>query len=171
MTQGHEASKCCWKNDSNRLACCRVAKSFQLMKNTIRASLVVQWLGIPVVKPANVGDTSLIPSRKIPRASGQLSPCATTPEAATREATTMRSLHTVSRERPCTPGRPNTAKKQTKQHNEAKCRKNEVCLYRIITQSIIQLLSCVQLFETPRTAACQASLSFTVSEFAQIHVH
>ena len=129
MTQGHEASKCCWKNDSNRLACCRVAKSFQLMKNTIRASLVVQWLGIPVVKPANVGDTSLTPSRKIPRASGQLSPCATTPEAATREATTMRSLHTVSRERPCTPGRPNTAKKQTKQHNEAKCRKNEVCLH------------------------------------------
>ena len=27
----------------------------------------------------------------------------------------------------------------------------------------VQLLSCVQLFATPRTAACEASLSFTVS--------
>ena len=27
---------------------------------------------------------------------------------------------------------------------------------------VIQLLNCVQLFETPWTAACQASLSFTV---------
>ena len=30
---------------------------------------------------------------------------------------------------------------------------------------------CVQLFVTPWTAACQASLSFTISEFAQAHVH
>ena len=29
----------------------------------------------------------------------------------------------------------------------------------------------VQLFATPWTAACQASLSFTISQFVQIHVH
>ena len=34
----------------------------------------------------------------------------------------------------------------------------------------VQSLSLAQLFVTPWTAACQASLSFTVSEFAQIHV-
>ena len=33
---------------------------------------------------------------------------------------------------------------------------------RVTTIVIIQLLSCVQLFATPWTAACQASLSFTV---------
>ena len=61
-------------------------------------------------------------------------------------------------------------KKKYAKHNEVK-HKNEVCLYWIITQSIVQLLSCVQLFKTPWTAACQAFLSFTISEFAQIHVH
>ena len=35
----------------------------------------------------------------------------------------------------------------------------------------VQLLSCVQLFVTPWTAARQYSLSFTLLEFAQIHVH
>ena len=30
--------------------------------------------------------------------------------------------------------------------------------------AVVQLLSCVQLFETPWTAACQASLSFTISQ-------
>ena len=37
--------------------------------------------------------------------------------------------------------------------------------------SSVQSLSHVQLFVTPWTAACQASLSFPVPEFAQIHVH
>ena len=37
---------------------------------------------------------------------------------------------------------------------------------------IVQLLSCVQLFATPWTAACQASLSITkLWELAQTHVH
>ena len=87
-------------------------KAFNWWK-TIRASLVVQWLGIPVVKPANVGDMSLILSRKIPHTSGQISPRATTSEPTTREATTMRNLHAVSWESPCTPGRPSTAKTRT----------------------------------------------------------
>ena len=36
---------------------------------------------------------------------------------------------------------------------------------------VVQLLSCVQLFVTPWTATHQASLSFIISEFPQIHVH
>ena len=36
---------------------------------------------------------------------------------------------------------------------------------------ILQLLSCVWVFMTPWTAACQAPLSFTLPELAQIHVH
>ena len=36
---------------------------------------------------------------------------------------------------------------------------------------VVQSLCHVQLFATPWTAACQASLSFTILEFAQIHVH
>ena len=36
---------------------------------------------------------------------------------------------------------------------------------------VIQSLSCVWLFAIPWTTACQASLSFTISELAQIHVH
>ena len=36
---------------------------------------------------------------------------------------------------------------------------------------IFQLLSCVQLFVTLWTAAFQSSLSFTISQFAQTHVH
>ena len=36
---------------------------------------------------------------------------------------------------------------------------------------VVQLLSCVWLFVTPRTAAWQAFLSFTISQFAQTHVH
>ena len=35
---------------------------------------------------------------------------------------------------------------------------------------VVQLLSCVRLFVTPWTAARWAPLSFTISEFAQIHV-
>ena len=31
-------------------------------------------------------------------------------------------------------------------------------------EAVVQLLSCVQLFVTPWTAACQASLSFTISQ-------
>ena len=37
--------------------------------------------------------------------------------------------------------------------------------------AVVQLLSHVQLFVTPWTAACQASLSITISQFAQSHVH
>ena len=37
--------------------------------------------------------------------------------------------------------------------------------------SLVQSLSCVQLFATPWTAAHQASLSFTISQFAQTRVH
>jgi len=36
---------------------------------------------------------------------------------------------------------------------------------------VVQLLSSGWLFANPWTAACQASLSFTISEFAQTHVH
>ena len=36
---------------------------------------------------------------------------------------------------------------------------------------VVQLLSCVRLFATQWTVAHQASLSFTVSEFAETHVH
>ena len=35
----------------------------------------------------------------------------------------------------------------------------------------VQLLSHVQLFMTPWTAACQASISFTISQSAQTHIH
>ena len=35
--------------------------------------------------------------------------------------------------------------------------------YRIVKVGIVQSLSLVQLFGTPRTAACRASLSFTIS--------
>ena len=36
---------------------------------------------------------------------------------------------------------------------------------------VVKSLSCVQLFVTPRIATCQASLSFIISDFAQVHVH
>ena len=36
---------------------------------------------------------------------------------------------------------------------------------------VVQLLSYVQLFATLWTTACQASLSFTISKFAQTHFH
>ena len=36
---------------------------------------------------------------------------------------------------------------------------------------VVQLLSPVWLFATPLTAACQNSLSFTVSQFAETHIH
>ena len=36
---------------------------------------------------------------------------------------------------------------------------------------VLQLLNLVWLFETPWTAACQASLSFTMLEFVQTYVH
>ena len=37
--------------------------------------------------------------------------------------------------------------------------------------AVVQLLSRVQLFVIPWIAARQASLSFTIAQFAQIHVH
>ena len=71
------------------------------------------WLSV-----SNAGDKGLIPgSWKIPYATEQLSPCATTGEpglwspcSAAREATAMRSPLTASREKPEQPQRPSTAK-------------------------------------------------------------
>ena len=40
-----------------------------------------------------------------------------------------------------------------------------------LVAAVVQSLSCVRLFVTPWTVACQASLFFTVLEFAQTHVH
>ena len=39
------------------------------------------------------------------------------------------------------------------------------------SQIVVQLLSHVWLFETPGTASQHAPLSFTISQFAQIHIH
>ena len=36
--------------------------------------------------------------------------------------------------------------------------------FTILNEIDVQSLSCVQLFATPGTAACQASLSFTISQ-------
>ena len=44
-------------------------------------------------------------------------------------------------------------------------------LHTLIYFVVVQLLSCVRLFTTPSTAAHQVSLSFTISEFSQTHVH
>ena len=42
----------------------------------------------------------------------------------------------------------------------------------LVVVIVVQLLSHVRLFATPWTAACQASLSFTIlPELAQTHVH
>ena len=38
------------------------------------------------------------------------------------------------------------------------------CTYIIVVVSVVQLLSCAQLFAITWTAACQASLSFTISQ-------
>ena len=38
------------------------------------------------------------------------------------------------------------------------------CAVTISTSVVVQSLSCVRLFVTPWTAACQASLSFTISQ-------
>ena len=40
-----------------------------------------------------------------------------------------------------------------------------------IPSLVVQFLSLIRLFGTPWTVACRLSLSFAVSEFAQIHVH
>ena len=37
--------------------------------------------------------------------------------------------------------------------------------------AVVQLPSCIWLFATPWTAKCQASLSLTLPEFTQVHVH
>ena len=44
-------------------------------------------------------------------------------------------------------------------------------LYFQFTIIIVQLLSCIWLLQMPWTAVSQAFVSFTVSEFAQTHVH
>ena len=51
------------------------------------------------------------------------------------------------------------------QHNKTTVGKCLMILYRIETEFgfAVQFLSCVWLFVTPWTAACQASLSFTIS--------
>ena len=48
---------------------------------------------------------------------------------------------------------------------------NEIHSYKDLKSGpvVVQSLGCVRLFAPPWAAACQASLSFTVSEFAQIH--
>ena len=46
-----------------------------------------------------------------------------------------------------------------------------MCVFIFVFVVVVQLLSHVQLFATPGTAACQAPLSFTLLELAQIHVH
>ena len=38
------------------------------------------------------------------------------------------------------------------------------CNYNFLINIVVQLLSCVRLFVTPWTAACQASLSFVISQ-------
>ena len=55
---------------------------------------------------------------------------------------------------------------------------NESVMLRLLEKAkksspvvVIQSLSCVQFFVTPWTSALQAPLSFTISEFAQTHVH
>ena len=41
----------------------------------------------------------------------------------------------------------------------------------LVVVVVVQSLSCAQLFETPWTASCQASVSFRLWEFAQTHAH
>ena len=46
------------------------------------------------------------------------------------------------------------------------------CLFSFFCAvTVVHLLSCVRHFAAPQTAACQAPLSSTVSQFAQIHAH
>jgi len=55
-------------------------------------------------------------------------------------------------------------------HKVSKNNKSKVCYKRLVAV-VIQLLSHVRLFVTPRTVARQAPLSPTISQFAEIHVH
>ena len=41
----------------------------------------------------------------------------------------------------------------------------------VVAVVVAQSLTCIRLFVTPWTAAFQASLSFTISQFAETHVH
>ena len=52
--------------------------------------------------------------------------------------------------------------------NSLKCNETEIPGYPFI---VVQSLSHVRLFVTPWTAARQASLSFTISQFAETRVH
>ena len=45
------------------------------------------------------------------------------------------------------------------------------CVSHVSCFVVVQSPSHVQLFATPWTTACQAFLSFTISQFAQVHVH
>ena len=59
-------------------------------------------------------------------------------------------------------------------HSQLKRQESSDCCLlkmRLAVVVVVQLLSCVRLSSTPGTAACQASLSSTISQFAQIHVH
>jgi len=51
------------------------------------------------------------------------------------------------------------------------CVKQKAISLNLLHYVVVLSLSYVQLSVTPWTAACQASLSFTVSQFVQIHVH
>ena len=42
---------------------------------------------------------------------------------------------------------------------------------KFVVAAVVETLSRVQLFVTPWTAACQASGSFNIPEFAQIYIH
>ena len=72
-------------------------------------------------------------------------PCSQSPCSAAREATTMQSSPTKLERSPRSP-----------QLEESSC-----CSEDPVQCSSVQLLSRFQLFATPRTAACQASLSIT----------
>ena len=97
VTQRHKESKCCWKNGINRLAWHKTATNLQFIKNAVSAKhnkvkCNRDSPGGPVVKnpSCNAEDTSSIPGwgAKIPHATGQLSPCATTTERKILHATT-----------------------------------------------------------------------------------
>ena len=72
---------------------------------------------------------------------------------------------------------------ETGDRSKVQCCKEQYCIgtwnvrsmnpgkFSSVQFSSVQSLSCVQLFATPWTEVHQASLSFTISKFAQTHVH
>ena len=49
VTQGHKMSKCCWKNDTNRLVQCKVATNLQFVKTKAGLQSAIKW-GMPVLE-------------------------------------------------------------------------------------------------------------------------